>query len=276
MLALLAVAAAAVQQPGSVPGYFQHAHSIGPKSEQYGSALKMSCESGATCPAEVAARCTETRHNQSAGAFHCRSFSILAGGTGAQLYHTDYNASIWVARWTMWSLSDGPTHPKPAPGPPRPKPDESGRADYCAVKKLSVQFASQVLTRVGAPAVAAKAQLVVDALQLETACGSGPSVGNLLGSSYFSVVQPLPPPSLPVAPAPAPAGGLVTVFVDPVRGSDTHDGAAEDRPMASVEAGLARLRERRSQAAPTVTSAELVLLAVGETVILLTPPVYPY
>ena len=55
----------------------------------------------------------------------------------------------------------------------------------------------------------------------------------------------------------------MTVFVDPLRGSDTHDGAVEGRPMASVEAALARLRSRRSEAVRhtpgTVIGAELVL-----------------
>ena len=262
MLAMLAVAAAMVQQPSSVPGYFEHPHSIGPKSEQYGGAVTFNCESGASgCPAEVAARCTASRRNESAGAFHCRSFSILAGGTHAQLYYTDYNASIWVARWTMWSLSDGPDRPQPPPGPPGPPGpphhDESGRADYCAVKKLSAEFAGQLLTRTGAPAIAAKVQLVTDALQLETACAGG-SADNLLISNPPAQSAPLPVPV-------AAEGGVLTVFVDPSRGSDTHDGAAEGQPMASIEAALVRLRERRRQAvryAPSsasVTGAELVL-----------------
>ena len=35
------------ETPSTVPGYFEHAHSIGPKSEQYGGGITMSCEFGA-------------------------------------------------------------------------------------------------------------------------------------------------------------------------------------------------------------------------------------
>eukprot|EP01050_Picozoa_sp_SAG11_P023661 SAG11_NODE_4816_length_1756_cov_2.062764_3_plen_99_part_00 len=45
-----------------------------------------------------------------------------------------------------------------------------------------------------------------------------------------------------------------TVKLVSARGSDAHDGAAENRPMATVEAGLARLREKRSNAMASATA----------------------
>jgi hypothetical protein len=249
---LVVVLPAALPVAASLPGYFEHVHSIGPKSQQYGGGRHLACRSAATCPLEAAAACNATRHAGGADSFHCRSFSILRAGRTCQLYSTDYNESYYVPRWTMWSLSDGPPH-APQPSPPTPGPSEAGRADYCAVKELAVEVAGQLLHHAGAPEVERKQQLVHEALQLDAACHR-PFVRRSRADDA---------PGTRTAPAPPP--GVVTVFVEPVHGSDTAAGT-EAAPLATVEAGLARLRQLRSRGGlgPTPAApapAELVLRA---------------
>ena len=243
--------AAAVAPLPQLPGYFAHAHAIGPMSEQYNHSHVLTCESSATCPAEAAAACNASRASGGTAPypFECRSFSILRvgeGGTEAQLYSTDYNESYYVPNWSMWSLSDGPPH-NPGPSPsPHDHTDESGREDYCAAKVLAFDYASKLLTTADVPDIPTKLRLVSDALQLQTACRKrawrSTEVGRSPKRSNSRRVQP---------------SGRFAVYVDPTIGVDNQLGSLE-QPMRTIGAALTRLRSLRSSVS-NMTESELVL-----------------
>ncbi len=250
------VAAAPVPQVPlpQLAGYFAHAHSIGPKSQQYNQSHILRCESAATCPVEAAAACNASRTSGETLAypFVCRSFAILHldGGTEAQLYSTDYNESYYVPNWSMWSLSDGPPHdPGPSP-PPHGHTDESGREDYCAAKTMAFDYATKLLTTVDVADTATKLRQVSDALQLETACKKQ----NLRTPEH----EPVSTIERSNAHITQPSERFI-VYVDPIGGADHQLGSLE-RPVRTIEAGLGRLRSLRIGVS-NMTKSELILRA---------------
>ena len=178
------------------------------------------------CVAAIAKKCTNTSG--------CVSFSLRISGADCvvpyhrqsinfQLFNIGGNAStVSNNDWLSFTMPNSPT-PPPPPAPPAPHPNPSPAGipanSDCAIRRLALKFADQVLDN------SLNAMPVVfDGLELGARCND---TRPTLPSNTSSVAKELSPLANPI-------------FVD-TKGSDDNPGTL-DKPVQTVQAGLHLLR----------------------------------
>ena len=185
------------------------------------------------CAANIAKQCHNTPD--------CYSFALRASGASCrprkddaisfQLFNIGGNASAvhnddWLSYTMPGSPAPGPPKPPKPPSPPSPNSGIPVHSD-CAVRRLALEFASEVL-----PESLHAMPVVFDGLELGTRCNDTRPTGSTTDHDAIDRAaggQTSPPLANPM------------IFVDPNGGSDDNPGTLE-KPVKTVHGGLTLLR----------------------------------